>query len=541
MKRFLVILMGFIVLISCSKGTEDLIDPDEKIETPKDDPKDDPKEEPKTDPETDPKEEPGINPDFKDIIAKVLDFEKGASIDNSVEARTSLTHDTYFSSWRTGDEIGVATLQGGFFNTQSKLGIVEVAGAGTASGPNTFHGETVLNINDNYSFYYPYNKKNLDGGIIEFDMPIQIETGNYSYENFAVCDFLFCNQLLKPGTNRSAFLVDDAANLEFTHGVAVIQIEVSKSSFQGAGVENINTIYSVELRSRDGGSIFPQKVTLDANGDLKYSDNLRSMFLFAGNNGYDLSKSVNGFGGFLIMFPLGNSASYKAEVQFLIHTNAGIFIANKRLPQIIAHNYYTLSFDNATLSEDVYEWSEDLSAPSFEGKEIFITSASELAWIAALSNGKITDPQVTDITFKGYTVILKNNIDLGGKYWTPINNFRGTIEGYGKSISNIKIMGNKDNQGLIGVNKGGVIKDLTINYPEIIVRAKNIGAFVGNCESGVVANCKVINGTVNGINNVGGLVGKDNYSIANDCINNGTIVTALESNVGKRAGSSPNE
>ena len=526
MKKIAIFLVGVLLLLGCSKSKEDpILPPDPGEEQEK---------------EKEPEKEPEIKTEFQAIVANILDFEKGATIDNSIEVRTSLTHDTYFSSWRTGDEIGVVSIQSGFFNSQSIFNIKGTT-EGTTVNSRSFSGNSILDIDENYGFYYPYNKKTLVGGVIEFDMPIQIETGNYGFENFAACDFLFSNQLLESSPNRNLLLVDKAANLEFTHGVAVIQIEISKSSFQGTGVEKIEKIYSVELRSINGESIFPQRVTLEANGKLTYSEKLRSMYLFAGNDGYDLTSSDKGFGGFLILFPFGDTPAYKKEVNFLIHTNAGTFVSQKILPQFIAHHYYTLNFDNATLSEDILEWSEDHSIPDITGKEIFISKASELAWVAAISNSVTISNKVSSIDFKGYTIVLTNDIDLGGKNWTPIKNFKGTINGNGKVISNLKITGIKDNQGLIGVNKGGVIIDLTIDYPEIIVRANNIGAIAGNCESGAVVNCIVAKGTVNGKSNVGGLIGKDNYSLADNCINDGTIVTAIDSNVGKRAGNSPVE
>ena len=60
-----------------------------------------------------------------------------------------------------------------------------------------------------------------------------------------------------------------------------------------------------------------------------------------------------------------------------------------------------------------------------------VTTGAELAWIAAQSNGS------SAIT---YAVVLDNDIDLGGHKWTPIglnNNFNGTFDGQGHTISNI--------------------------------------------------------------------------------------------------------
>ena len=475
--------------------------------------------------------------EFNIVAAEILDFEKGPALrDIGISTRTEITYDSHISTWRRGDIIGAVTIQSDLFNTQSKLTLEEVAHH-TLINSGVFTGETYFDISESYCFYYPYSKKSLRGGEIVFDMPIQTETGNYSFENFAACDFLYTNELLLPTTNNQRTLyADQTAKLQFTHGVGAIQLEISGSSFQEAGVDVVETLYYVELRSRYGENLFPQRVTLDASGNLTYTEKLRSIYLFAGSEGFDLAKSSAGFGGFMLLFPTGDDPTEESDIQFLIHTNVGTFISNKILPQAIAKTFFTVNFRNATLSKDVFDWNKVCVAPTINGKNISISSASEFAWVAAVSNGEITDNSISDITFSGYTINLTENIDLGGKNWSPINNFKGTIEGNNKTISNLKIISNKDNKGLVGVNKGGVIKDLTIHYPEIVVRANNVGAFVGNSESGVVVNCKVTKGSVNGINNVGGLIGKDGYTLAQNCNNDGTIVTALEKNYDSRIG-----
>ena len=476
----------------------------------------------------------GQDTEFNSVIADIANFEKGPSLDG-LSTRTSLTYNNHISTWRVGDEIGAVTIQSDFLNTQSKF-ILDSLAHGSRINYGVFTGENYLDINDTYCFYYPYNKKSLRGGKIVFDMPIQTETKSYSFENFASCDFLYSNELLIPEPNQDTLFAEHTAKLQFTHGIGAIQLEFTKSTFAEAGVEEITKVNYVELRERNGANLFPQRVMLDASGNLEYSERLRSVYLFAGENGFDLTKSEEGFGGFMILFPTGDDPTTESQVQFLIHTNAGTFVANKILPQVLAQTFFTVTFRNATLSNDVFDWNALCSTPEITDDKILITKASELAWLAAISNEEIEDNRISDISFYGFTISIEDDIDLGGKNWSPINNFKGTIEGKNKKISNLKIIANQDNKGLIGINKGGVIKDLIIDYPEIVVRANNVGAFVGNSESGVLANCKVINGSVNGINNVGGLIGKDNYTLARSSVNEGTIVTALDSNVDMRVG-----
>ena len=59
-----------------------------------------------------------------------------------------------------------------------------------------------------------------------------------------------------------------------------------------------------------------------------------------------------------------------------------------------------------------------------------ITNGAQLAWIAEQSNAAVID----------WNIVLDNDIDLGGKKWTPIglnNYFNGNFDGQGHTISNI--------------------------------------------------------------------------------------------------------
>lgn len=83
---------------------------------------------------------------------------------------------------------------------------------------------------------------------------------------------------------------------------------------------------------------------------------------------------------------------------------------------------------------------------------------------------------------------IKNNLDLGGVYnsstdtwsgeqWTPItNNFTGTLDGLGHTITGLYINNSKDNQGLFGTLKG-TVKNLKIENS--YVNGKTSGLITG--------------------------------------------------------------
>ena len=129
-----------------------------------------------------------------------------------------------------------------------------------------------------------------------------------------------------------------------------------------------------------------------------------------------------------------------------------------------------------------------------------ISSAKELAGLAYLVNNKYAD-------FSGKTISLSSDIDLSGKRWAPIGNFRvgdnwelsfkGTFDGLGHSISGIILVGEGYEQrdfGLFGYAKSATLKNLdiqgAINVKDHVVKSSYdvyiIGGLIGEAE-----NCKI--------------------------------------------------
>jgi hypothetical protein len=110
--------------------------------------------------------------------------------------------------------------------------------------------------------------------------------------------------------------------------------------------------------------------------------------------------------------------------------------------------------------------------------------------------------------FEGGTVLLLNDVDLGGMEWTPIGDYRfsanrfcGTFDGQGHTISNFKITkktdkndSNKSSYGFFG-NMEGTVKNLTIDKANVSSYAY-VGALVGRLTNGVLEDCHVTNSAV---------------------------------------------
>ena len=119
--------------------------------------------------------------------------------------------------------------------------------------------------------------------------------------------------------------------------------------------------------------------------------------------------------------------------------------------------------------------------------------------------------------------ILKNDIDLEGQSWTPIDGFTGTLVGNGFTIKNMTIDASSSNVGFFST-LSGLVSDLTFENASVTVsgREENVGILCGTLD-GIISGISV-SGTVTAetCTSVGGIVGlvraSGNY-----------VITSLES------------
>ena len=149
---------------------------------------------------------------------------------------------------------------------------------------------------------------------------------------------------------------------------------------------------------------------------------------------------------------------------------------------------------------------------------VFIKSASDLAAIPGGSAGS------------GRYYVLANDIHLTAE-WVPIEDFRGTLDGQGHTISNLFVLSgsNRHNAGLFATaTASAVIKNLGVNISVLGISSGtehnvvNVGGLIGDSGGSIIINCYVI-GTIHGTSNaglfvvdasarVGGLVGNSEGS-----------------------------
>ena len=156
----------------------------------------------------------------------------------------------------------------------------------------------------------------------------------------------------------------------------------------------------------------------------------------------------------------------------------------------------------ATPNNDMYIVADDPST-------LYISNLAELkAFRDSVNSGN---------TYKGITVYLAADIDLGSEEWAPIgtsaNSFKGIFDGNGKTISNLVINGGStSDQGFFGRTDNGEVKNLTINNAKVSGRL-NVGVVAGTPYTTKYTNIKVTGHVeVNGMAYVGGVGGKNAYA-----------------------------
>ncbi len=172
-----------------------------------------------------------------------------------------------------------------------------------------------------------------------------------------------------------------------------------------------------------------------------------------------------------------------------------------------------------------------VNAASCKAEKLLVGNVDALKVLASVTN------ESEKGFFKGLNIVLTDDIDLAGEEWTPIGRsgktFQGTFDGNGKTISNLKISGNKSNVGLFGFTAEGEVKNLTVNNAEVSGYL-NVGVVAGSPYTSKYTNVKVTGFvTVDGYSYVGGVGGKNVYAPWTDVlvdVEEGSYVNAQSEN-----------
>ena len=172
-------------------------------------------------------------------------------------------------------------------------------------------------------------------------------------------------------------------------------------------------------------------------------------------------------------------------------------------------------------SEQIAVTTQDVASNKWDG---------EIAQSFAGGSGTSVDPYIIQtggqlLLMKDYNnkyFELANNIDLDNKNWMPFE-FKGTLNGKGCIISNLKVVHDTEGQGLFSTISNGNVQNLTIKNVNINVPTQSlIGALAGlvNNKEGAISNCHVVlteKSQITGNSKVGGLIGSLSAGSVSDC------------------------
>lgn len=125
-------------------------------------------------------------------------------------------------------------------------------------------------------------------------------------------------------------------------------------------------------------------------------------------------------------------------------------------------------------------------------------------------------------------ITLDADLDFTGKAdWTPVAEFKGTLDGNSKKIANLTIATTGTSAGLF-VKNSGTIKNLTLEGVTLnSTAATAVGAFAAE-NVGTIQACKVVNGTLTSAAfnaAIGAIAGNNQQAAAviSDCVVDGTV------------------
>lgn len=164
----------------------------------------------------------------------------------------------------------------------------------------------------------------------------------------------------------------------------------------------------------------------------------------------------------------------------------------------------------------------------FKNNMYEISNGGQLFWFASMVNGDNAlaefDKQDSDAK-----CIITADIDLEGREWKPINNFKGTFDGQNHTVSALKITKTSSKAGLFGSVSAGTIKNLVVKGDITLESSgSDNGGIAGYADGATISNVSSyvnIKNTDKEQKHVGGIIGTitNNKTVVEKCVYYGQI------------------
>lgn|GEM_PF-6162721 len=298
------------------------------------------------------------------------------------------------------------------------------------------------------------------------------------------------------------------------------------------------------IQASEEEPVLKLKQTLDGTSSQTFPD---LTLTFKETNGMVAVPEDNTLEAYISVFP---SSTENKSFTLTAQSPNGLYSSKKFTvnQNFTSGKLYTITTGMNRLTQ--FDWYFNPDTDEKGNKVYTITTGDELAAFSCIVNGEagLDAPD----NFAGKTVKLqteegRDTLSLEGyQPWTPIGKtadtpFKGTFDGNGKTITNLKTDPNKDYQGFFGFLDGATIKNLTI---EGEVEGKNyVGAVAAYAINSTFEDCtfgkpNMSGFHVTGLNWIGGVISYAKGSVFEKCVNYGPVTGGESGYVGGLGGGS---
>ena len=366
----------------------------------------------------------------------------------------------------------------------------------------------------------PADKTSCVGGAASLSVVATVSKGTLSYQWYS-------NTI---DSNSGGTIIDGAVNSTYsapadTAGTIYYYCVVTNTDTGATGIQIVTvTSETAEVKVEVCENVAPTASNVKISDKMKVGKTITGSYTYADSEGDAEGASIfkwyraDDAGG-------TNEAEIIGETSItytLTGTDLGKFICFEVTPVALTGTLTGTatksSYTSAVAEEGTSGYWPDYAAtaaPALKDKTYTITTAAELAWVAAQVNG--------GNAFIGFKFILGSNIDLSDHYWAPIGTdgvkcFRGSFDGNGYKIFGLKIGTSTSadpsltNIGLFGWTVQATINNVGLPDAAIYSSKDNasIGALVGIAGSStIITNCYAAGSLRSTGSNasIGGLVG----------------------------------
>lgn len=374
--------------------------------------------------------------------------------------------------WSAGDEIVL-------FDASVSARYVAIAG-GSSTLFILKDGEKALDPNGSYTAFYPADRFDVSKRSFSVKQVQQAVSGSFD-PDAALC--------MATVTNREY--------VTFRNLCTLMKVNVPQAAIDG-GVAAMNLSAPAFIVS---GATLASDGTLNWNQTIK---NFRMEGSFEYGKDYYLVIPPQTFQqGFTLAMNNGSNATIKNCARTKSSTATFEVSKNYAMGTI-----FEVEVDNS--------WYEEVVENTPEATEFEVSTPEQFVSFVQMMNG-MQARSASEVDFEGKTIKLESDLDF--TYYndaiSPIKNFKGSFDGQGHVIKNLKIVSDEQFVGLFAsLEKGQTFQNLTLQGGKIVSTYSGngngyVGSVLGYTYGGTVINCHNLGCEVlgQGPNHVSGVVG----------------------------------